>query len=167
MKLAILLFATVATFGEPLLTFPIGSPEDVRFFDEDLLDVGLEFPQEPGAYFGNAQQTVICIPSLLNPADQECSTKAEPWTQHWVVGVSVQPTVTVPPHAPPPAPPPVVTTPEPVMLWLLLVMIAAMVTWRRQLGRKVRETIRHFLFRYSRTYRIYRIRARLSEASHG
>ena len=123
----------LVAFGEPILTMPIGSPEDVPFADQDLFDMGLEFPSEPGAYFGNEEQTIICIPSLLTPALQWCAPKAEPWIEPVYVPVHI-PTIYIP-QAPPivlPAPP-ILATPEPALTTVIMFgFMVAMLTFRRR-----------------------------------
>lgn len=98
-----------------VLTQPIGAATDEPFTFQDLLNVAIEFPQSPGAYFSNPQSTVTCIPSLLNPANQWCAPKAsaiqfEPTDYH--ITYSQPPRCTdCGPH---------VTTPEPSMAWFLV-----------------------------------------------
>lgn len=142
-SLLLILFLCAAAYAEPLLTFPIGAPTDVPFSDQDLLNVGIEFPQEPGAYFANDSLTVICIPSLLNPAIQECSTKAEanPWVTMGPIYDYVPPPPPIPPvcnrdcgppvctrDCTPPTPP---SVPEPdYIAFLLLVLLVALIASR-------------------------------------
>lgn len=97
-----------------IYTFPIGAPQDVPFTDTDLLNVDHEFVTD-GAYFGNADQTILCVPSLLNPAIQWCAPKAELWIAPAYVAI---PTVHQPAPCPTPRDP--VTTPEPSLLWFLI-----------------------------------------------
>lgn len=122
-----------------ILTQPIGSLQDEPFSYQDLLNVAIEFPQSPGAYFGNQQQTVTCVPSLLNPAVNWCASKA---TGAW--DLTPYPiTYGKPPHActtcePPPPEPPATATPEPSTLWLLVILLAVLLGARRQM-RKSRD----------------------------
>lgn len=132
-----------------ILTQPIGSPQDEPFNFRDLLNVAIEFPQSPGAYFANPPETVIaCVPSLLNPAVQWCASKATgPWE------LTPYP-ITQPPRActtcePPSVEPPATATPEPSALWLLVILLAVLLVVRNKLRgareariRKVAQRVR-------------------------
>lgn len=98
-----------------LFQFPIGAPQDIPFTDTDLLNVDHEFVTD-GAYFGNDNQTILCIPSILNPAIEWCAPKAELWIAPAYVAIpSVKQTYPCPPPHDP------AMTPEPSMVWLLVV----------------------------------------------
>lgn len=126
-----------------ILVEPIGSPGDLIFTDQDLLHIWLEFPESghDTAYFTNDQQTIVCIPSVLNPAIQWCSTK-DPATNPWALLGPPPETgtgIVVPPTPPPSHMPPMVGTPEPNLTWILIVAIWAITIWNNvQAWRKPR-----------------------------
>jgi len=101
---------------------------DNPFTISDLLNVQHDFPESPYVYFGNSEDTVICIVSPFNPADQWCSAKPPDWTppEFWCPTTHV---VLPPPNN---WQPPVVT-PEPayVVFMLAVLLLAVLAKARR------------------------------------
>lgn len=114
---------------------PIGNNTDLYFTFQDFYNVQKEFPSSPGSYFSNHEGQVICIPSVLQPAIQWCSTKAQgelhldPFAVGWTKPPVLVPVVHVP--SPPDYPPPTVT-PEPSMVGFLLVIALAVFVFTRR-----------------------------------
>lgn len=121
-----------------ILVEPIGSPGDLIFTDQDLLHIWLEFPESghDTAYFTNDQQTIVCIPSVLNPAIQWCSTK-DPATNPWAL-LGPPPEISTGIVVPPPSHMPPTSTPEPSMVPLAGALIIVILLVNAVLLRKKR-----------------------------
>lgn len=94
---------------------PIGAPTDPIFTPQDLADIDREFVTS-GAYFGNPQGTVICLPN------GQCSVAAE--ANPWVT----MPGLPLVHHSLVVPDPPVPSIPEPaygVLVFVLLFLIVA------------------------------------------
>jgi len=111
----------MSVFAEPVCTYL-----DNVFTTTDLLNVQHDFPESSDVYFGNPQQTVICVSSPFNPANQWCSPKADTtWTLPPWQGPPLVTTVahiTTTPSDPPCNPDPAVT-PEPAHVALMLAVL--------------------------------------------